>query len=159
MLCVYHADVALQEVQDSNSAELGLTLYQLATTYYAHDLLTDAGPTLQRATTLLRAHYPQDHDLVIHVNDRHSTINKTIVRHYPVIDFNSDSQTAANTLQWSGGLRGWCAAVSCCCSLFGGSMKILTLDCRARCLVGTDVPVLVDAARSTFTSTFSIPER
>eukprot|EP00775_Hariotina_reticulata_P004688 gene4688-4940_t len=53
------------EVQDPHSAELGLTLYQLATTYYAHDLLTDAGPTLQRGTTLLRAHYPQDHDLII----------------------------------------------------------------------------------------------
>lgn len=53
-----------QELQDAHSAELGLTLYQLATTYYCHDLLADAGPALQRATALLRGHYPQDHDLV-----------------------------------------------------------------------------------------------
>eukprot|EP00878_Enallax_costatus_P026487 GHUV01028426.1.p1 GENE.GHUV01028426.1~~GHUV01028426.1.p1 ORF type:complete len:169 (+),score=24.47 GHUV01028426.1:423-929(+) len=51
-------------MQDPNSAELGLTLYQLATTYYAHDMLTDAGPTLQRGSALLRQHYPPDHDLV-----------------------------------------------------------------------------------------------
>lgn len=55
-----------QELQDPDSAELGLTLYQLATTYYANDMLTDAGPVLQRATTLLRSHYPAEHDLVRH---------------------------------------------------------------------------------------------
>jgi hypothetical protein len=56
--------VCVQEIQDPDSAELGLTLYQLAATYYAHDLLTDAGPTLQRAAALLRGHYPEEHDLV-----------------------------------------------------------------------------------------------
>jgi hypothetical protein len=45
---------------------LGLTLYQLATTYYAHAMLVDAGPVLQRATQLMRNHYPEDHDLVRH---------------------------------------------------------------------------------------------
>jgi hypothetical protein len=54
----------MQEVQDPESAELGLTLYQLATTYYAHDMLIDAGTVLQRATQLMRAHYPEEHDLV-----------------------------------------------------------------------------------------------
>jgi hypothetical protein len=56
--------ICLQEVQDPESAELGLTLYQLATTYYAHDMLVDAGPVLQRATQLMRNHYPEEHDLV-----------------------------------------------------------------------------------------------
>jgi hypothetical protein len=54
----------LQELQDPSSAELGLTLYQLATTYYSHDMLQDAGPALQRASALLRTHYPPEHDLV-----------------------------------------------------------------------------------------------
>jgi len=54
----------LQEIQDPNSAELALTLYQLATTYYAYDMLVDAGSVLQRATQLMRSHYPEDHDLV-----------------------------------------------------------------------------------------------
>ncbi len=53
-----------QEIQDPEGAELALTLYQLATTYYAHDMLVDAGPVLQRATQLMRSHYPEDHDLV-----------------------------------------------------------------------------------------------
>ncbi|KAF8071356.1 hypothetical protein HT031_001440 [Scenedesmus sp. PABB004] len=57
--------IALQEVQDPGGPELGLSLYQLATTYYAHDLLHDAGPALQRGAALLRGHYPPDHDLVI----------------------------------------------------------------------------------------------
>jgi hypothetical protein len=54
----------LQELQDPGSAELGLILYQLATTYYSHDMLQDAGPALQRASALLRTHYPPEHDLV-----------------------------------------------------------------------------------------------
>lgn len=57
--------ITLQEVQDPESAELGLTLYQLATTYYAHDMLQDAGPVLQRATQLMRSHYPEEHDLMV----------------------------------------------------------------------------------------------
>lgn len=56
--------ISLQELQEPGSAELGLTLYQLATTYYAHDMLQDAGPALQRGSALLRAHYPAEHDLV-----------------------------------------------------------------------------------------------
>eukprot|EP00879_Flechtneria_rotunda_P017155 GHRR01017967.1.p1 GENE.GHRR01017967.1~~GHRR01017967.1.p1 ORF type:complete len:229 (+),score=78.75 GHRR01017967.1:451-1137(+) len=56
--------IALQEIQDSNGPELGLTLYQLATTYYAHDMLTDAGPALQRSSTIFKSHYPDDHDLM-----------------------------------------------------------------------------------------------
>ncbi|KAF6262181.1 hypothetical protein COO60DRAFT_1497721 [Scenedesmus sp. NREL 46B-D3] len=56
--------ITLQELQDPGSAELGLTLYQLATTYYSHDMLQDAGPALQRASALLRTHYPAEHDLV-----------------------------------------------------------------------------------------------
>lgn len=54
----------LQEAQDPSSAELGLTLYQLATTYYANDMLADAGQALQRAATLIKAQYPPEHDLV-----------------------------------------------------------------------------------------------
>ena len=59
------ANILEQEVQDPTGAELGLTLYQLATTYYAHDLLGDAGPALARAAALLRGHYPEDHDLLL----------------------------------------------------------------------------------------------
>lgn len=59
----------MQEIQDPEGAELALTLYQLATTYYAHDMLVDAGPVLQRATQLMRSHYPEDHDLVSILKD------------------------------------------------------------------------------------------
>jgi hypothetical protein len=59
----------MQEIQDPEGAELALTLYQLATTYYAHDMLVDAGPVLQRATQLMRSHYPEDHDLVSILTD------------------------------------------------------------------------------------------
>jgi hypothetical protein len=62
--CVCFAMLHLQELQDPGSAELGLTMYQLATTYYSHDMLQDAGPALQRASALLRTHYPPEHDLV-----------------------------------------------------------------------------------------------
>ena len=54
-----------QELQDAQSPELGLTCYQLATTYYAQDLLQDAGALTQRAAVLLQQHYPADHDLLL----------------------------------------------------------------------------------------------
>lgn len=61
---LFKQHMRLQEVQDAQSPELALTTYQLATTYYAHDMLTDAGQMVQRAAQLLRAHYSEDHDLV-----------------------------------------------------------------------------------------------
>lgn len=53
-----------QEAQAPDSPELGLSLYQLAVIYYAHDMLGDAGGALQRATALLRQQFPLEHDLV-----------------------------------------------------------------------------------------------
>jgi hypothetical protein len=98
--------VSLQEVQDLGSAELGLTLYQLATTYYAHDMLVDAGPVLQRATQLMRNHYPEDHDLVRHAVVTHAVVTHAVVTHavatHGVVAYDAQGQCCCNSARGTG---------------------------------------------------------
>ncbi|KIZ05243.1 hypothetical protein MNEG_2709 [Monoraphidium neglectum] len=61
---LFQQHIRLQEAIAPDSPELGLTLYQLAVTYYAHDMLPEAGTVLQRGAALVRQHYPEGHDLV-----------------------------------------------------------------------------------------------
>jgi hypothetical protein len=56
--------VRLKEADDPGSPDLAVTLLQLATYYYANDMLQDAGPICQRAGVLMRGHFPEEHDLV-----------------------------------------------------------------------------------------------
>lgn len=61
---MFRQHIRLQEAVSPDSPELGLALYQLAVTYYAHDMLQDAGRTLQTGAAIIRQHYPEGHDLV-----------------------------------------------------------------------------------------------
>ncbi|KAI8464475.1 MAG: hypothetical protein J3K34DRAFT_115370 [Monoraphidium minutum] len=61
---LFKQHIRLQEAVAPDSPDLGLTLYQLAVTYYAHDMLGEAGAALQRGAALVRQHYPEGHELV-----------------------------------------------------------------------------------------------
>jgi hypothetical protein len=61
---LFRQHVRLKEADDPGSPDLAVTLLQLATYYYANDMLQDAGPVCQQAGVLMRGHFPEDHDLV-----------------------------------------------------------------------------------------------
>lgn len=54
----------LGEVTGADSEDAAVARYKLATYYYANEMLTDAGSAVQQAAVALRAHYPEEHDLV-----------------------------------------------------------------------------------------------
>lgn len=66
-LLITHATLLhhAQEIQDPDSPEIGLTAYQLATCYYAHDMLPDAGSMISWSSKVFKQHYPEGHDLII----------------------------------------------------------------------------------------------
>lgn len=57
--------IRLQEIVDPTGVDLGLVQYQLATYYYVHDLLTDAGVLARAAANTLRPHFGDEHDLLL----------------------------------------------------------------------------------------------
>eukprot|EP00877_Chromochloris_zofingiensis_P000651 jgi/Chrzof1/10587/Cz05g04140.t1 len=62
---MFKQHIKLQEIQDPDSPEIGLTAYQLATCYYAHDMLPDAGSMISWSSKVFKQHYPEGHDLII----------------------------------------------------------------------------------------------
>ncbi len=55
---------ALSQVGGSDSEDAAVARYKLGTWYYAHDMLQDAGAAVRQAATAMRAHYPEEHDMV-----------------------------------------------------------------------------------------------
>ncbi|GIL85559.1 hypothetical protein Vretimale_13336 [Volvox reticuliferus] len=55
----------LSEVSGPQSEDAAVARYKLATYYYSNDMLQDAGSAVQQAAVALRAHYPEEHDLMV----------------------------------------------------------------------------------------------
>lgn len=54
----------LPQVGGTDSEDAAVARYKLGTWYYAHDMLQDAGAAVRQAATAMRAHYPEEHDMV-----------------------------------------------------------------------------------------------
>jgi hypothetical protein len=54
----------LAEVSGPDSEDVAVARYKLATYCYANDFLRDAGAAVRQAAVGLRAHYPEEHELV-----------------------------------------------------------------------------------------------
>ncbi|GIL62310.1 hypothetical protein Vafri_16586 [Volvox africanus] len=55
----------LSEVSGPHSEDAAVARYKLATYYYSNDMLQDAGSAVRQAAVSLRAHYPEEHDLLV----------------------------------------------------------------------------------------------
>ncbi|KAG2438610.1 hypothetical protein HXX76_005159 [Chlamydomonas incerta] len=55
----------LTDLVGPDAEDVAVARYKLATYYYANDMLHDAAAAVKQAATSLRAHYPEEHDMLV----------------------------------------------------------------------------------------------